>query len=69
MLTDASRRRDFPALSRMTYLNTAAESIPPTCVGDAIEEYVRDKALGMRGREGHFAQVEACREVSARFFR
>lgn len=67
MLTDVSRKRDFPGLSGMTYLNTAAESIPPLCVGQAIEEYVRDKSLGMRGREGHFAQVEACREVSARF--
>lgn len=67
MLTEASRKRDFPALSGMTYLNTAAESIPPLCVGEAIDQYFQDKLLGMRGRDGHFAQVEACREVSARF--
>jgi selenocysteine lyase/cysteine desulfurase len=66
MLTDASRFEQFPALARMTYLNTAAESIPPLCVEQAVNEYLRDKALGMRGRDGHFAQVEKCRAVCAR---
>jgi selenocysteine lyase/cysteine desulfurase len=66
MLTDSSRREDFPALNGITYLNTAAESIPPRCTGEAIELYWRDKLRGMKGRDGHFAQVEACREVSAR---
>ncbi len=66
MLTESTRLRDFPTLSGMTYLNTAAESIPPRCTGEAIEEYWRDKLRGMRGRAGHFAAVEACREVSAR---
>lgn len=66
MLTTESRSRDFPALGTMTYLNTAAESIPPLCVGEALQEYWRDKLQGMRGREAHFARVHACREVSAR---
>jgi selenocysteine lyase/cysteine desulfurase len=66
MLTESTRLRDFPALAGMTYLNTAAESIPPRCTGAAIDAYWRDKLLGMKGRDGHFAQVEACREVSAR---
>ncbi len=66
MLTDASRRRDFPALSGIAYLNTAAESVPPLAVHEALESYWQDKCRGMRGREGHFATVEACREVSAR---
>jgi len=66
MLTESTRLRDFPTLSGMTYLNTAAESIPPRCAGEAIEAYWRDKLRGMKGRDGHFAQVEACREVSAR---
>ncbi len=66
MLTTESRFQDFPALQGMTYLNTAAESIPPQCVGEAIQQYWRDKQLGMKGRDPHFAQVEACREVSAR---
>lgn len=66
MLTDSTRLRDFPALAGMTYLNTAAESIPPRCTGEAIEAYWHDKLRGMKGRDGHFAQVEACREVSAR---
>jgi selenocysteine lyase/cysteine desulfurase len=65
MLTDSTRLRDFPTLAGKTYLNTAAESIPPSCVGDAIQDYWRDKLLGMKGRDGHFAQVEACREISA----
>lgn len=66
MLTPQSRSHDFPGLRGISYLNTAAESIPPRCVGDAIHEYWVDKQKGMRGREGHFAQVEACRDVSAR---
>lgn len=66
MFTDATRFKQFPALARMTYLNTAAESIPPLCVEDAVNEYLRDKALGMRGRDNHFALVEKCRAVCAR---
>src|SRR3954462_6137260 len=66
MLTKATRLRDFPTLAGMTYLNTAAESIPPRCTGEAIHAYWEDKLRGMKGRDGHFAQVEACREVSAR---
>src|ERR1700722_17097106 len=66
MLTESTRRLDFPSLSGISYLNTAAESIPPLCTGEAIEAYWRDKLRGMKGRDGHFAQVEACREVSAR---
>lgn len=66
MLTPASRHRDFPALDSMTYLNTAAESIPPLCVGEALQTYWQDKLCGMRGRDAHFKQVEACREVAAR---
>lgn len=66
MLTESTRLHDFPSLSGMTYLNTAAESIPPRCTGEAIETYWRDKLRGMKGRDNHFAQVEACREVSAR---
>lgn len=66
MLIESTRRHDFPTLSGITYLNTAAESIPPRCTGEAIEAYWQDKLRGMKGRDGHFAQVEACREVSAR---
>ena len=66
MLTTESLRADFPALEGITYLNTAAESIPPRCVGEAIAQYTHDKGLGMRGRVPHFAAVEACREISAK---
>ncbi|MCI0534913.1 MAG: aminotransferase class V-fold PLP-dependent enzyme, partial [Verrucomicrobiales bacterium] len=67
MFTPESRLRDFPSLNGRTYLNTAAEGIPPQCVGDALQTYWRDKLEGMRGREAHYAQVEACREVAARW--
>src|SRR5258708_36943915 len=66
MLTESTRLHDFPSLSGVSYLNTAAESIPPRCTGEAIEAYWQDKLRGMKGRDGHFTQVEACRESSAR---
>ena len=66
MLTTSTRTRDFPSLASIAYLNTAAESIPPQCVGDAIASYTQGKLRGMKGRDEHFPQVEACREVSAR---
>lgn len=65
MLTPSSRLRDFPTLAGVTYLNTAAESIPPVCVHEAVAEYMQHKALGMKGRDHHFARVEACREIAA----
>src|SRR6185295_2476170 len=66
MLTPESRARDFPGLDKLTYLNTAAEGIPPTCVHEALESYWRDKLQGMRGRDAHFARLEECREIAAR---
>ena len=66
MLPESERLSEFPSLAKMTYLNTAAESIPPACVGRAVERFFRDKTRGMRGRDAHFAEVELCREVSAR---
>lgn len=58
MLDPAARDRDFPSLARMTYLNSAAEGIPPLAVGEALERYFRDKQLGMDGRLAH-AEVHA----------
>ncbi|MCC6508335.1 MAG: aminotransferase class V-fold PLP-dependent enzyme [Pirellulaceae bacterium] len=66
MLDEQSRRDDFPGLTGIHYLNTAAESIPPRSVGEALQAYWRDKQLGMQGRHAHFAAVEACREVASR---
>jgi len=68
MLDDASRTRSFPALVGMTYLNTAAEGIPPTAVAEALAQYARDRQLGMDGRERHYAQWDAARELVARFY-
>jgi selenocysteine lyase/cysteine desulfurase len=69
MLTAETRARDFPSLAGMTYLNTAAEGIPPKCVGDALQEYWRDKLKGMKGRDDHFARLERCREIAARWLK
>lgn len=66
MLTDSTRTADFPGLNGIHYLNTAAESIPPVCVNEAVAEYMRHKALGMRGRDFHFPRVEECREITAK---
>jgi cysteine desulfurase/selenocysteine lyase len=66
VLDPATRARDFPDLEGQTYLNTAAEGIPPRQVHAAVAEYLADKALGMNGRDGHFRRAESCREVAAR---
>src|SRR6187401_1159344 len=68
MLTESSRQRDFPPLAGMTYLNTAAEGIPPLSVGKAFEQYFSDKQRGMDGRDAHFAQLQAARELTAGFY-
>jgi cysteine desulfurase/selenocysteine lyase len=67
MLTEESRRRSFPSLEGMVYLNTAAEGIPPVEVGTALQEYFRDKQRGMDGRESHFRHWEVARELAAGF--
>ena len=66
MLSESSRQSDFPGLAGIHYLNTAAENIPPTCVGEALQAYWRDKQLGMRGRDAHFEAFSACREIASR---
>lgn len=65
MLSDDARRSAFPSLEGMTYLNTAAEGIPPLAVGEALGQYFRDKQLGMDGRPRHFAQWEEARRLAA----
>jgi len=65
MLTPDSRRRDFPSLAEMTYLNTAAEGIPPLAVGEALAQYFRDKQLGMDGRLKHAQVWEAAKAAVA----
>ena len=68
MLTDHTRRADFPNLEGQTYLNTAAEGIPPAGVLTALEEYSRDKLLGMDGRVPHAARRDAlCRKAAEHF--
>lgn len=68
MLTEASRRRSFPSLDNVVYLNTAAEGIPPLEVHTALDQYFRDKQLGMDGRERHFAEWEAAKALVASFY-
>jgi cysteine desulfurase/selenocysteine lyase len=68
MLDDASRKTSFPALEGMIYLNTAAEGIPPPAVGEALAQYARDRQLGMDGREHHYAQWHAAKDLTARIY-
>jgi cysteine desulfurase / selenocysteine lyase len=68
MLSIESRKHDFPSLADVTYLNTAAEGIPPQAVGQALEQYIADKLRGMDGRDAHFAQWNAALELVGRAF-
>jgi cysteine desulfurase / selenocysteine lyase len=68
MLDDRSRRETFPSLEGMTYLNTAAEGIPPAPVGDALARYFSDKQRGSPAREQHMAEWEAARAAAADLF-
>jgi selenocysteine lyase/cysteine desulfurase len=68
MLTATTRERDFPSLSGITYLNSAAEGIPPLAVGEALAEYFRDKQRGMDGRQPHFVQWEAAKARVAELY-
>lgn len=66
MITTEAIKRDFPILSEMTYLNTAAESIPPQVVSEAVQQYLQDKQKGMNGRDAHFAREHQARQAAAR---
>lgn len=68
MLTAESRCRSFPSLAEMVYLNTAAEGIPPLEVREALDQYFRDKQLGMDGRERHFATLEETKSLVAELY-
>lgn len=68
MLTEKSRQHSFPSLAQMTYLNTAAEGIPPLEVHTALNQYFEDKQMGMDGREAHAVQYQAVRALTARFY-
>ena len=68
MLTDATRQKSFPSLAGRTYLNTAAEGIPPLEVGRALDQYFRDHQLGMDGRERHAARHEAVKALTAQMY-
>ncbi len=68
MLTPESRERDFPSLTGRTYLNTAAEGIPPRAVREALAQYFVDKELGMDGRVPHFAMLDRTKALVAEFY-
>ena len=68
MLTEQTRRRSFPSLDGMVYLNSAAEGIPPLEVRDALVQYFRDKQFGMDGRDRHFAQLEQTKRFVAELY-
>lgn len=64
MLTERTRRHTFPTLAYMTYLNSAAEGIPPLEVQAALNQYFEDKQAGMAGREAHAAQYQAVKALT-----
>jgi len=68
MLTPESRLADFPVLGSMTYLNTAAEGLPPQTGLLAMQRYWQDKSRGMSGRDAMFSELEACRQSAAALF-
>ncbi len=68
MLTDESRQRDFPLLEGVSYLNSAAEGIPPRVVVDALAQYAQDKLLGMDGRPLHESQWQSARRHAAQAY-
>ena len=68
MLTDESRGHDFPSLAGKSYLNTAAEGIPPQVVIEALAQYSEDKLLGMDGRQLHEAQWAAAKTQLGRAY-
>lgn len=68
MLTESSRKREFPTLSDRVYLNTSAEGIPPTSVLDALTQYGLDKLFGMDGRLLHAQRYESVKSKTATFF-
>jgi selenocysteine lyase/cysteine desulfurase len=68
MLTDITRRHSFPSLETMTYLNTAAEGIPPLEVGQALTRYFHDKQLGMDGRIPHAQEWQAVKALTATLY-
>ncbi len=65
MLSTDSRLADFPSLKDRSYLNTAAESLPPLSVLGALLTYWEHKSMGMDGRDFHFAEWDACQAVAA----
>ena len=68
MLSDQSRHSSFPSLDQMSYLNTAAEGIPPLQVRAALDRYFEDKQLGMDGREAHDAEWHAVKALTAEMY-
>jgi cysteine desulfurase/selenocysteine lyase len=68
LLTETSRYIDFPSLHEQSYLNTAAEGIPPKTVVDALAQYGKDKMLGMDGRQLHEEQRRQARQQTAEAF-
>ncbi len=68
MLSTESRSRDFPSLDGRVYLNSAAEGIPPLAVGESLQQYFRDKQLGMDGRTPHAEQWDLLKGLVAEFY-
>ena len=49
-MIDPKNKTRFPGTKDRTYLDTAAEGLPPCGFADALQAYARDKSLGTPGR-------------------
>lgn len=66
MLDSPTRNELFPSLGETTYLNTAAEGIPPVTTAVALHRYLEAKTLGMAGRDALFENLASCQAAAAR---
>ncbi len=67
LITAKIRDRDFPALKKITYFNTASEGISPPCVEKAFADYMAiNQWQNTKGPEEHIVRMEQCRQIAAK---
>ncbi len=59
--------QEFPALSSLTYLNTAFAGLPPKSTVEAMYQYMHDRMHVRWSFEKTFEIVDSCRELLTRF--
>jgi selenocysteine lyase/cysteine desulfurase len=56
----------FPRAQQVTYLDTAAEGLPPLAADDALEAYWREKSLGTPGRRRLYEEQQQAECAAAK---